>query len=832
MLKIIRSVSFIALFLAFLVTITPVTQAQAAPNYTVSNSAVFKDGQEIKLFGVNWFGTESSSRFSPHGLENRDYKSMISQMKELGFNAVRYPFCPAALTNQDVYGIGFDNNRNQDLQGKRSLEVMDALMTEFNAQGMYVVLDMHTIDCWSLGPLWYNDQYPANKWVSDLQLTAQHFSQYSNFIGIDLMNEPSGATWATGAANDWKIAAETAGQAILSTNPSLLVFVEGVHSNPQCVTGANHWFGGNFEPLRCNPIDTNKIPNHKLVLSPHVYGPDVYWQPYMSAGDFPNNLPGIWETHFGFLTNLDYTLIPGEWGGKFNVEGGSYQDLVLQNKLIEYWKEKKVCNSFYWAWNANATDTGGILQGDWQTPWPAKLQALRSFYETCQSSGSPAPTPTPTPTASPQPSSNSQLQIWAAGTPSNGEYPRLKVSINGSEVKTFSQVYGSPEANQYQVLTYDASTSLTGKTLKLSFDNDFSTGRNNDRNLKIDKVSIGGQVVQIEAPAVYSLGSWSSTTNCDGKFAQSEWLHCNGYFELTLPGIVTTPSPSPSLVPSPSPTPTAVPSPSPSPSPVPTVQTRITVRAAGTPVNNVYPNLELKIKGQTVNTFNNVAGNPATRQFQNLEYTANGVVAAKDISVHFTNDQSSQNEDRNVMIDSLQINAQVYQTETEATYSDGSWSSATGCSPKFARSEWLHCGGYFSYDQNSQTIPSTSTLQVYAAGTVANGQYPSLQVKRDNQILAEFSNIQGQPQDRNFQTFQFSSPTRLNIRDLTFWYSNDGSSANEDRNLMIDKVILDGVSYESEAGSTYSQGSWDSATGCIGKFAQSEWLHCAGYFSY
>ena len=38
------------------------------------------------------------------------------------------------------------------------------------------------------------------------------------------------------------------------------------------------------------PVD---LPANKLVYSPHVYGPDVYNQPYFKKSDFPNNMPDI-----------------------------------------------------------------------------------------------------------------------------------------------------------------------------------------------------------------------------------------------------------------------------------------------------------------------------------------------------------------------------------------------------------------------------------------------------------------------------------------------------------------------------------------------------------
>ena len=62
-----------------------------------------------------------------------------------------------------------------------------------------------------------------------------------------------------------------------------------------------------------------------MVLSPHVYGPDVYAQPYFSDANFPDNMPTIWNTHFGFAKPAGYALASTEWGGRYG-NGGQTKD--------------------------------------------------------------------------------------------------------------------------------------------------------------------------------------------------------------------------------------------------------------------------------------------------------------------------------------------------------------------------------------------------------------------------------------------------------------------------------------------------------------------------
>ena len=62
--------------------------------YSVQNGRIL-DGNNnpIQLRGSNWFGFETHDHVV-HGLWAREWKGMITQMKQVGLNAVRLPFCP------------------------------------------------------------------------------------------------------------------------------------------------------------------------------------------------------------------------------------------------------------------------------------------------------------------------------------------------------------------------------------------------------------------------------------------------------------------------------------------------------------------------------------------------------------------------------------------------------------------------------------------------------------------------------------------------------------------------------------------------------------------
>jgi len=359
--------------------------APAVASYEVVEDRIEKDGTPINLFGVNWFGAETLDQV-PHGLWARNYHAMIDQMLEAGFNAVRVPICPATLDNVPTSSINY--SANPSLQGLNSLEVLDSILTELDQQGIYILLDHHRPDCRAISQLWYTDSYSEADWIADLRFLAGRYRDLEHFVGIDLKNEPHGAaTWGTGnLATDWNLAAERASTAVLEVNPDILVFVEGVGDNPLCSSSINHWWGGNLEPQACAPL---RIPDNKLVFSPHVYGPDVYAQPYFSDPTFPANMPAIWDQHFGFLADQGRLLAPGEFGGRYG-QGGDPADVDWQNALIDYFIDKDICDFFYWSWNPNSGDTGGILQDDWTSLRSDKLANLARLTSACGVESSPA----------------------------------------------------------------------------------------------------------------------------------------------------------------------------------------------------------------------------------------------------------------------------------------------------------------------------------------------------------------------------------------------------------------------------------------------------------
>ncbi|HMA96670.1 MAG TPA: glycoside hydrolase family 5 protein, partial [Polyangiaceae bacterium] len=366
----------------------PVTSGTVAPSASgflhVSGSQLLDDlGHSARLTGVNWFGFETSN-LSPHGLWARDYRSMLKQIHDLGFNSVRIPWCNAMLrpdakaSSVNTYGAdpydGVDP-MNEPLLGKTPLEMMDLVIEAAGELNLKIILDNHSRkpDGYMEEKVWYSEVVSEAQWIADWVFLAEHYRGNRTVVGFDLDNEPHGnATWAAGSADtDWNAAAERCGNAILAVNSDALIIVEGVEK----VGTDGYWWGGNLSAARSKPIVLAKP--EKLVYSAHEYGPEVFDQPWFADANFPSNLASIWNSHFGFLMkeNLGHVLI-GEIGIKdrsaASGRAGVWFDAFLKYMGSTYsWS--------FWCWNPNSGDTEGLLGYDWLTPKDWKLDALKPY---------------------------------------------------------------------------------------------------------------------------------------------------------------------------------------------------------------------------------------------------------------------------------------------------------------------------------------------------------------------------------------------------------------------------------------------------------------------
>ncbi len=418
-----------------------------------------------RLTGVNWFGFETSN-YVVHGIWARDYKSVLKQIKDLGFNCVRIPWCNEMIGKKpdsiQINPVGIDaytgeTGLNLDLKGLDSLGVLDKIIQESARLGLMIILDNHSRAAggYMNETLWYTAKYSEEKWISDWVMMAKRYKDYENVVAYDLNNEPHGntkqgmkppATWGydePGYGNtDWKKAAEKCGVELLKINPNALIIVEGVEN----FKGSNYWWGGNLMGVKEYPI--TQIPKANLVYSPHEYGPEVYPQDWFTAPDFPKNLPGIWDEKFWFIYKENIAPI---FVGEFGIKDTTGTAGTWLKTFMEYAGGK--CSWTYWSMNPNSGDTGGILKDDWTSVEKAKIDIIKPYlapqHAPFKVPESPSTQPSEVPSASPSviPSINPSVVPSIVPTDSNPLDVNNDGYINIADVITVAQYFNSVQGS-------------------------------------------------------------------------------------------------------------------------------------------------------------------------------------------------------------------------------------------------------------------------------------------------------------------------------------------------------------------------------------------------
>lgn len=338
--------------------------------HTKGSTIVDGAGNVAHFNGINWFGFETS-RFTLGGLSKRSMDGILDQIVKYGYNLLRVPYCNEMFTSQaDARRISFD--KNPDLVGLTPIEILDKLIQKAGKRGIKILLNRHRPTSSGQSELWYTSKVSEKRWIRDWEMLARRYLNDKNVIGADLHNEPHGsASWGTDdIATDWRLAAERAGNAILSINPHWIIVVEGVEKN---VAGSKscYWWGGNLSGVKKYPVRL-RIPN-QVVYSPRDYGPKIYKHHWFLHPNFPNNMSEIWDLHWGYIHKKGIApILLGEFGAKDVL--WSTKEGVWQNTLVNYLAENRIY-WIYWCLNPNSGDTGGLLKKDWRS-WNHAKQSM------------------------------------------------------------------------------------------------------------------------------------------------------------------------------------------------------------------------------------------------------------------------------------------------------------------------------------------------------------------------------------------------------------------------------------------------------------------------
>lgn len=369
----------------------------------------------------------------------RTIQQTMTEIAGIGINVVRLPVVVQTLDPNDPQGTGSVLKNHSSVRVPNSRQALEEFIQLADQNNIEVILDVHSCSNyvgWRAGRLdarppyvdaerdnydftredWScaasgnpssvtNTQpYDEATWLDTLRVLAGlgQALGVDNILGIDIFNEPWDYTW-----QEWKTLAEAAYQAIDEVNPNTLIFVQGISASsgnqdgsPDTVTETPHGdvetnpnWGENLFEAGSDPIN---IPTERLVFSPHTYGPSVYVQKMFmdptqpeceglegdAAGDAHCNVvinPGLlragWEEHFGYLKDLGYAVVVGEFGGNLDWPQGKASlrdqqrwshitpgvDAEWQEAFVAYMADKNI-EACYWSINPESGDTGGLYQ--------------------------------------------------------------------------------------------------------------------------------------------------------------------------------------------------------------------------------------------------------------------------------------------------------------------------------------------------------------------------------------------------------------------------------------------------------------------------------------
>ncbi len=355
--------------------------------YTDGSKILDKNGKEVWLTGINWFGYNTGTN-TFDGLWACDLNTSISAIADRGFNLLRIPISTELIknwSNGSYPNANFNQATNSYLVGMNSLEIFDYVVGQCRANGIKIMIDIHSAKTDAMGhmkPIWSEGNITEQDFLDSLSWMSARYKNDDTIIAYDLKNEPHGkanesprAKWDGSKDSDnWKYIAEKAANAVLSKNPNVLVMVEGIEIYPKDIKSNGDfsstnmgdyyctWWGGNLRGVKDNPVDLGKYQN-KLVYSPHDYGPTVYEQPWFKGGyTFDSLYKDCWYDNWFYIQEQDIApLLIGEWGGF--MRDPNLKWMTYLRKLI---KENKI-NHTFWCFNSNSGDTGGLVLDDFTT---------------------------------------------------------------------------------------------------------------------------------------------------------------------------------------------------------------------------------------------------------------------------------------------------------------------------------------------------------------------------------------------------------------------------------------------------------------------------------
>jgi hypothetical protein len=312
------------------------------PLYTTGSQITDANGNPVRICAVTWMGAHNRNA-APMGLDQINYKTLISHVMAAGFNTIRIATCDAAILNNDAVS-NINYTINPELISLPIQSVLVALVNYCGTIGLKVIVDSHNNDGGQLqqpNGLWYDVGGTSNEtdgssttgtisdstFVSVWRIRASLFKGKPAVIGYEIRQRPKGSvcTWGDNGTNDLRSLYQRVGNAIQAIDSNPLIICAGPQNTTTTYSGTGTAPEGDLTNVVSKPVSLtvgNKVvyavycyPNTISGLSVADTGPSyisrlqTVWGSLISNGTAP-----VWVAECGAgMQGTDET----DWGATF-----------------------------------------------------------------------------------------------------------------------------------------------------------------------------------------------------------------------------------------------------------------------------------------------------------------------------------------------------------------------------------------------------------------------------------------------------------------------------------------------------------------------------------
>jgi len=258
-------------------------------------------------------GPDETKAFWKKYLDTYMTQADIHFMKTSGMNTLRVPFSYRLFTNEDYLG---ENNPN------RGFELLDRLIGWCKAEGIYVILDMHSAPGGQTGdniddgygyPFLFQNEGSRQQTIQIWTRIADHYKNETAILGYDLLNEPIAHYFNKEELNPYlEPFYKELTKAVRTVDKNHLVILGGAQWDSNM-----HMFGPPFD-------------------SKAVYTFHKYWTP---------TTKDVIQEYIDYRDKYNVPIYCGETGENKDQWVGDFRKLLEDNNIgWTYWPYKKMDN--------------------------------------------------------------------------------------------------------------------------------------------------------------------------------------------------------------------------------------------------------------------------------------------------------------------------------------------------------------------------------------------------------------------------------------------------------------------------------------------------------